>query len=186
MNDELPRRGLLAWAGLAVLGSATGAQAEEAAKPPAPPPLEQAAADAPLGQTLDGKAVRLSDFDGKPVIVFFWASWCPYCRNELPMLERLQTATGERMRVIAINVEERAIFKKIHRALAETSKMLHTFDPGEVSATAFRKPTSLPYTLVLRGDGSVAARQSGWGEGSLEYIVEHVNATLAGARKSSS
>lgn len=182
MNDELQRRVLLAWAGLTALGSASAAPADEAKVPP-PPPLEHAAADAPLGQTLDGKAVRLNDFDGKPVIVFFWASWCPYCRNELPMLERLQTATGERMRVIAINVEERAVFKKIHRALADTSKMLHTFDPGEVSAKAFRKPTSLPYTLVLRGDGSVAARQSGWGDGSLEYIVEHVNAALAAAKK---
>lgn len=182
MNDELQRRGLLAWGSLALLGGVNAAHADEAKVPP-PPPLEQAAADAPLGQTLEGKAVQLSDFDGKPVIVFFWASWCPYCRNELPMLERLQGAIGERMRVIAVNVEERAVFKKIHRALAETSKMLHTFDPGEASAKAFRKPSSLPYTLVLRGDGSVAARQAGWGEGSLEFIVEHVNATLGAVKK---
>lgn len=168
-----PRRDLLAWAGLAALGS-------PAARAAAP---ERLPADAPLGQSLDGKAVTLADFAGKPVVVFFWASWCPYCRNELPVLERLQMAAGkEKLRVIAINVEERAVFKKLHRALSEASQMVLTYDPGEASAKAFAKPSSLPYTLVLRADATVAATQKGWGEGSVDYLVGHVNAVIADAR----
>lgn len=169
------RRGLLAWASLAALGSGA-VRADDAGKPAS----ERVAPDAPLGQTLDGKAVTLADFAGKPVIVFFWASWCPYCRNELPVLERVQAAAGkDKLRVIAVNVEERAVFRKLHRALSEASQMMLTYDPGEVSAKAFAKPTSLPYTVVLRPDATVAATQKGWGEGSVDFLVRHVNAVLA-------
>lgn len=177
MGMPLNRRGLLAWAGLAAMGRAVAS--EDEAKPAK---LERAAPDAPLGKTLDGKALNLGDFDGKPVIVFFWAAWCPHCRNELPVLDRVQAAAGERLRVIAVNVEERAVFKKIHNRLAEASQMVLTYDPGEVSAKAFQKPASLPYTLVLRADRSVAARQSGWGESSTDFILKHVNAVLADAK----
>ncbi|KQW42758.1 MULTISPECIES: TlpA disulfide reductase family protein [unclassified Roseateles] len=178
MNDELHRRGLLAWAGLAALGSSAGVLADEA--PLASP--DRVAPDASLGQALDGKALRLSDYEGRPVIVFFWASWCPYCRNELPVLERLQAKTRDRMTIVAVNVEERAVFKKLQRVLADTTQLVHTYDPDTASAKAFAKPSSLPYTVVLRADRSVAATQKGWGEGSVDFIVKHVNTVLADAK----
>ncbi|MCE4558149.1 TlpA family protein disulfide reductase [Roseateles cellulosilyticus] len=178
MHHDKHRRGLLAWGGLMALTGMGSARAE----PDQPAPPQSLAPDTPLGQTLDGKPLRLADFDGRPVIVFFWASWCPYCRNELPVLERLQSKTGERLPIIAINIEEKAVFKRVQRALAESTRITHTYDPNEAAAKAFAKPASLPYTLLLRGDGSVAARQSGWDENSVNFIVKHVNAVLAEAK----
>jgi len=35
---------------------------------------------------LNGNLVNLSDFKGRPVILFFWATWCPYCREKFPQL----------------------------------------------------------------------------------------------------
>jgi peroxiredoxin len=40
-------------------------------------------------QDADGLSVTLSDFRGKPVMVCFWATWCPYCNNQLPYLQQI-------------------------------------------------------------------------------------------------
>jgi len=40
-------------------------------------------------KTLDGKEVSLSDYRGKVVLINFWATWCPPCREEMPLFERV-------------------------------------------------------------------------------------------------
>ncbi len=40
-------------------------------------------------KTLDGKEVSLSDLRGKVVLINFWATWCPPCRSEMPLFERV-------------------------------------------------------------------------------------------------
>ena len=40
---------------------------------------------------IDGNTVRLSDFRGKTVLLLFWASWCPDCRDEIPQIKAMHT-----------------------------------------------------------------------------------------------
>ncbi|MBI2233293.1 MAG: DUF3179 domain-containing protein [Candidatus Aenigmarchaeota archaeon] len=55
-------------------------------------------------QTPDGRPVSLSDFRGKPLIVNFWASWCPFCVEEMPLLERV--AKENDAQLLFINLQE--------------------------------------------------------------------------------
>ena len=56
---------------------------------------------------LEGKAISLSSYRGKVVMVHFWATWCPPCVEELPALERLYRAYfGKDLEVLAVSVDE--------------------------------------------------------------------------------
>ena len=52
--------------------------------PPAPGHSPGALAPEIFGQTVEGKAVKLSDYRGKVVLVNFWGTWCPPCRDQIP------------------------------------------------------------------------------------------------------
>jgi len=56
----------------------------------------------------DGKPRKLSDWQGKTVLVNLWATWCVPCRKEMPALGRLQTKLkGPNFEVVAINIDTR-------------------------------------------------------------------------------
>lgn len=57
----------------------------------------------------DGKVYRLSDYRGKVVILNFWATWCPPCREEMPAMERAwQKVRDRNIAILAVNVGEDA------------------------------------------------------------------------------
>ena len=55
---------------------------------------------------LDGKAVTLSSYRGRPVVLTFFASWCHPCEEDMPVLERAQRDSGNRIAVIGVNYED--------------------------------------------------------------------------------
>jgi len=55
---------------------------------------------------LDGDPILLSDFKGKPVLINFWATWCPPCLEEMPLIETYAIRHEEELVVLAINAGE--------------------------------------------------------------------------------
>jgi len=56
---------------------------------------------------LEGKEVRLSDFKGRPLILWFWTTWCPYCRKAIPELNTLYPELKQLgIELLAIDVDE--------------------------------------------------------------------------------
>ena len=72
-----------------------------------PPTIGEKVQDFELAD-LDGRPHALSDYRGEVVIINFWATWCPPCRDELPSLERLhRTMKDKGVRILAVSVDER-------------------------------------------------------------------------------
>ena len=55
---------------------------------------------------VDGDKHRLSDYRGKPLIINFWATWCPPCREEMPSMNRAWHKVKDAVSMLAINVGE--------------------------------------------------------------------------------
>jgi len=54
-------------------------------------------------QAPDGSAVKLSDFQGKPLLVNIWATWCAPCIVEMPMLDELAARENDRLKVLVVS-----------------------------------------------------------------------------------
>ncbi|MGJ3195651.1 redoxin domain-containing protein [Peribacillus frigoritolerans] len=56
-------------------------------------------------KTLDGKQVELLDYEGKKVMLNFWATWCPPCKKEMPDMEKYTQQAGDDVVVLAVNID---------------------------------------------------------------------------------
>lgn len=103
----------------------------------------------------DGKVVNFSDLRGKPILISVWASWCPYCKKELPNLAALQQELGDKIVVVAVNRQETVEnVKKYADDLGVTGKIILVLDPDDSWYKAIRG-FSMPETLFADGDGFI-------------------------------
>lgn len=66
-----------------------------------------APAPAFTGKTADGHVISLADYEGKVVLLDFWASWCGPCKEEMPFLVHLQRQYASKgLMVIAVNIDD--------------------------------------------------------------------------------
>jgi len=88
-----------AWAADAPAGKPAGVQISDWPRQRPLPPFD--------ALSLQSDPVRLSDFQGKVLVLNFWATWCPPCRAELPTLQALPEWFGEdKVAVLALNFQE--------------------------------------------------------------------------------
>lgn len=108
---------------------------------------------------LTGKAVPLSTFAGKPVVVNLWASWCPPCRREMPVLERAQRTTPGVAFVFANQGESAEAVSAYLKAESLVLKNMLLDPSGSVAAAA--QAPGLPTTLFFDAAGILVERRMG-------------------------
>lgn len=57
-------------------------------------------------ETLTGDVVRLSQYQGKPVLINFWATWCGPCQVEMPLIQEFYQKYASEMEVLAVDYDE--------------------------------------------------------------------------------
>ena len=110
------------------------------------------------GTTLDDRQLDVASFRGKVVVLNFWASWCPPCREEAAALQEVAAQTaGLGVAFIGVNVkDDLASAVAFDRKAGVTYPSLHD-QPGEL-LLRFRKvvPQTPPTTLVIDREGRIA------------------------------
>ena len=104
-------------------------------------------------KTSDGKSISLADLKGKPVVVNFWASWCPPCRQEMPLLKATAEKYPEKVRFIGINVQDTdGSFKK---ALAEFALPYPNGRDEGLGISQTYAVMALPRTFIIDSEGNI-------------------------------
>jgi thiol-disulfide isomerase/thioredoxin len=123
---------------------------------------------APLAsfRALDGTAVDLTQFQGKVVLVHFWATWCVLCIYELPALDRLAAhQSGDRFTVVAVSMDQDA--PRTVPPFIARNHLVHLpvyLDPNQDFASAFPR-YGIPMTYLIDSVGDII----GFVEGTVQW-----------------
>ena len=107
-------------------------------------------------QSLDGKSVNLGQYIGKtPMLIEFWATWCPNCRELMPTLLDAQKKYGQKVKFVNLAVAINQSPEKVRRFLAAHPLPHETlYDLDGKAAGAFDAPAT-SYVVVLDKSGKV-------------------------------
>jgi cytochrome c biogenesis protein CcmG, thiol:disulfide interchange protein DsbE len=108
-------------------------------------------------QELNGQTFDLAALRGKVVVINFWATWCPPCRQEMPTLDafyRRYHAEGLEMIGLAANrTHERSDVAKVMESFSYPAAMVR-----DCKSNGFNDPTELPITYIVDAQGVVQAK----------------------------
>lgn len=131
----------------------------------------------------NGKTVSLKDFDGKVVLVNFWATWCAPCVRELPSIDRLAASLdGEEFKVVAISIDRggKPVARKMLRRLKLNN--LDLYLDRENTAVREFGVRQMPTTYVFDRKGREVGRLEGaaeWDEleavALVRYFIDNPN-----------
>jgi thiol-disulfide isomerase/thioredoxin len=123
---------------------------------------------------IDGKPHKLAEWKGKVLVLNFWASWCPPCREEIPLLQSAhQRYEPQGLAIVGLAIDQLGSVAAFRKQAGITYPIL--VDDAAVPLMSFYgdQSGSLPFTVVLDRAGHVVARKLGAFHGDeLEQIVK--------------
>ena len=122
---------------------------------------------------LDDNVHTLADYKGKPLIVNFWATWCPPCRAEMPSMERAwKKIEPEGIAMIGINVGEN--FDQVFGFTADIDVSFPLLLDTDGQVTNAWPIQGLPTTYILNPDGEMVYRMIGSREWDDETLLDAI------------
>lgn len=136
--------------------------------------------------TLDGRTIKLSDYRGKVLVVDFWATWCPPCRQEVPQLVRIaRENNGRDVEVIGLHIDDRGrstpeAIRKFVDSFGINYTIAMADDEMFVSYLG-REEDTIPQTLVFDRKGRLVKHLIGYSASDGRALDEAVNRAVAGS-----
>lgn len=121
----------------------------------------------------DGNAVMLSDSEGKPVILNFWATWCGYCIQEMPDIEEAFKEHGDEIQFLIVNTDDG--IEKGEAFIKNKGYTFPTYYDLDYNAAITYSITGIPRTIAIDKDGFIRYNRAGMiSADTLEGIIEMI------------
>ena len=105
-----------------------------------------------------GQPQQLKQYQGKIVVLNFWATWCEPCREEMPELSQLHDAyKNKNLVVLGVAVDDVAAISEFSKETKVSYPLFAADVQGmDIAAGLGNDKSALPYTVIIKADGSVA------------------------------
>lgn len=121
----------------------------------------------------DGNEFMISDFEGKPVILNFWATWCGYCVQEMPDFEDAFKKYGNEIQFLMVNTDDG--IAKGERFIDDKGYSFPTCYDLEYRAAITYSISGIPRTIAIDKDGNIRYNRSGMLTADmLESVIEMI------------
>ena len=105
-------------------------------------------------QNLDGQTVSLGNLQGKPVLINFWATWCPPCRDEMPYIQEIYEEWSDKeLVVLAINIGESS--SKVEEFIQSHNLSFTVLLDTKQDVAQRYNITGIPTTFFIDKDGII-------------------------------
>ncbi|WP_324779421.1 TlpA family protein disulfide reductase [Thiobacillus sedimenti] len=129
-------------------------------RPPADVSDEDRAAAPWQAVATDGRTVGSASLEGRVVLVNFWATWCPYCRKEMPAIDRFWRDYRDKgFEVVAISVDDPP--EKIAAWMKDKGYTFTAAPTNASVAAAFGDIRTVPTSFIVDADGRIRHKISG-------------------------
>ena len=127
---------------------------------------------------MEGNAVSLSDFRGKPVVLNFWASWCGPCRSEMPDFQKIYEEYKEDVVFLMVNLTDgsQETVETVTSFIEKSGYTFPVYVDTDLDAARAYSVNSVPRTYFINAEGkSVAKAKTAINE---EVILKGLNMIL--------
>ena len=127
------------------------------------------------GKTLKGKQIKLSDYKGKVVLLDFWASWCPPCREEMPELVKFyRKHKKDNFVIIAVNIDDKSdnMKKFLYKLFPEPSFPI-IWDSEKIIPAKF-DISAMPTSIMIDKTGKERFRHNGFKKNFIKQFEEEL------------
>lgn len=152
-------------------GSAPGAAAEAGAPAPGTKAIDFTLPDP------EGKKTRLRDMRGKVVVLSFWATWCPPCREELPHLDAIHRKYQDKpVRVLAVNLDQQG--SALRQWLKDRNLTFTALADADQSVAKKYRVEGIPTLFVIDQKGRIRHRAVGYDPNMEKEIGQIIDGLL--------
>ena len=113
-------------------------------------------------QDASGKKLTEKDFTGKPTVYYAWASWCPDCQQELPILNTLKEKYADKVEFVGVAmISQKEPIENGKKYLKENSLSLNYYSDVDSSFQKYHEITEIPTLIFTDKNGKIVKKSAG-------------------------